>query len=367
VHGPSGEGPWRTSEAELSRPVGLNLSADERTSEVMLTIHQEEGDAIVVDRAWIQTCLTDGIWRERAVFRFTSNRKEVVLALPTGVDFRRLRLTLGSGSGESRKPIEIDQLREGRLLVALPDNSGDQRRWLEARYVYSGAPSRPGRLSMELPGLEGEVWVRRMYWELVLPHNEHVVVAPEGFTAEYEWGWNGSFWGRRPTMEAWQLEEWSGAERLNDVPESVSRYLFSRPGPVARGELRTANRWLIVLVASSAVLLGGLLLIYVPASRHPAALLAVALVLVGASISYPGPALLASQAAGLGLALALLGALLDRTLGRTRGTVGGREPSSSILDRHSTQAQYQRPVEAEQASTETVPVEMSIPHPDSNS
>ena len=244
---------------------------------MILTIHQEEGDAIVVDRAWIQTCLTDGIWRERAVFCFTSNRKEVVLVLPAGVDFRRLRprLTLGSGSGENRKPIEIDQPREGRLVVPLPDNEGHQRQWLEARYVYSGFPSSPGRLSLELPDLEGEVWVRRMYWELVLPRNEHVIVAPEGFTAEYEWGWNGSFWGRRPTMEPWQLEAWSGAERLGDVPESVSRYLFSRPGPAARGELRTANRWLIVLVASSAVLLGGLLLIYVPASRHPAALLAV--------------------------------------------------------------------------------------------
>ena len=368
VHGPTGEGPWRISAADSRRapqPTGLSLSADERTNEVILTVHQEESDAIVVDRAWVQTSLTDGIWRERAVFRFTSNRKEVVLVLPTGVDFRRLRLTLASGSADNRKPIEIDQPGESRLLVPLPDDAGRQPQWLEARYVYSGAPSRPGRVSMELPRLEGEVWVRRMYWELVLPSNEHVVVGPEGFTAEYEWGWNRSFWGRRPAMDPWQLEEWSGAEQLNDMSESVSRYLFSRPGPADRGELRTANRWLIVLAASSAVLLGGLLLIYVPASRHPAGLLVVALVLVGASISYPGPALLTCQAASLGLALALLGALLHRALGRSRGTVGAREPSSSILDRHSTQAQYRQPVEAEQASTETVPLEMSMPHPDS--
>ena len=132
-----------------------------------------------------------------------------------------------------------------------------------------------------------------------------------------------------------------------------------------RGELRTANRWLIVLVASSSVLLGGLVLIYVPASRHPAALLVLAVGLLGASISYPAPALLVAQAASLGLALALFGALLHRALGRTRGTVAGRDSSSSILDRHSTQAQYRPPMEAEQASTDAVSVEMSMPHSDS--
>jgi hypothetical protein len=65
------------------------------------------------------------------------------------------------------------------------------------------------------------------------------------------------------------------------------------------------------------------------------------------------------------LALALFGALLYRVLGRTRGTAAGREPSSSILDRHSTQAQYRGSMEAGHGSTDTVPVEMSMPHPDS--
>jgi hypothetical protein len=207
-----------------------------------------------------------------------------------------------------------------------------------------------------------------MYWQLVLPRNEHVIAGPEGFTPECRWGWNGLFWGRVPLIEQPELEAWCGATRRgDDVPKATSRYLFSSWGPVQQCELRTASRWLIVLGASSAVLAVGLVLIYVPRSRHPASLVAAAVLLLGAALIYPEPALLALQAASLGLALVFLAALLHRTL--ARGRHGGRRPEafSSILDRGSTQAHYRPPLAGNQSPTESAPVPQSMPSPGSES
>jgi len=205
-----------------------------------------------------------------------------------------------------------------------------------------------------------------MVWELLLPQNEHVIVTPEGFTGEFRWGWTGSFWGRKPLLTQAQLEAWSGARRTVPMPEAANRYLFSSLAPVARCELRTASRWVIVLGASSAVLAVGLLLIYVPACRHPALLLVGAIALLGTVVLYPGPALLASQAASLGLVLALLGGLLNRLLGPGRGERRRRDASSSVLERGSTQAQFPAPSAGKEASTDTVPAPIPLRTSDSS-
>lgn len=368
----STEGPWTTLEENtgwLPRAGGAQLTAKGRASRIDLRIHQEDREATVVDRAWVQTDLAHGRRRERAVFSFTTDQEELELILPDGVDLRRVRLFVGPEDVEDRRPVKVPPTSERRVRIPLPDNSAGRLQWLEAWYVFSDPRPSPGRLWLELPRLEADVWVEQMYWELLLPRNEHVIVAPEGFTPEYEWGWTGSFWGRKPAWEQSQLEAWSGGERrgeLSEPAERASRYLFSRPGHVRQLELRTADRWLIVLGVSSAILAAGLMLIYVPASRHPAVLLAVAIALAAAAVLCPGPALLASEAGSLGLTLALASGLLYRILGRGRGGALRRETSSSVLDKNSTQAQYRPLVDVQPASTETIPAEVSIPSPDSS-
>ena len=65
-----------------------------------------------------------------------------------------------------------------------------------------------------------------------------------------------------------------------------------------------------MLSASGTALIVGLLLIYVPVTRHPAALLVAGAALATLGVLYPEPACLAAQASSLGLMLALVAALL---------------------------------------------------------
>lgn len=274
----------------------------------------------VIDRAWIQTWLSYSARQDRAVFRWRAAGGHFRVTLPEGAAAHQAMVLLDGRRTAAR-------LEEGsRLVIRLPDEAAPAEHVLEIRYHFPGPRAPRGAFALELPRLDDGVWVRRSYWQLVLPQDEHVVVAPESCTSEFTWGWSDYFWGRRPLLEQFELETWSGALHLASVPLGTNRYLYSAFGPINTAELRTAGRAWIVLFASGWVLIVGLVLIYVPAARHPALLVVLAMALMGVYAVWPVAALLVAQAALLGLGLALLAAALQWGLGRAARAAAAPPP-----------------------------------------
>jgi len=354
--------PWTVSQNSLpgvEPSSGLHLIAEERTGAVELAIEPAERDAegtetTVVERAWVRTWLTHDARQDRAVFSFASDRAELAVILPAGAAVDQTQVLLND------KLVSPKEINDHRLLVPLFTDGELHRYRLELRTHFLRARQPAGRLSLEIPRLGDGVWVRHMYWQLVLPKDEHVVTVPEGFTHEFAWRWNDYCWSRKPLLGHEELEDWVGAPHEANVPTEVNCYLFSSMGQVEVCRLRTATRTWIVLLAASAVLGAGLLLIYFPKSRHPATLLCAGVVLLGVGVVHPEPTLLLSQAAGLGLALALVAGLLQRSVGRRRRGTMLVEPPSSVLEHGSTQARYELPAAGDQASTVTAP---AVPPP----
>jgi hypothetical protein len=347
-----GKGRWTVSEGSEAAAGAIPLAADEKTSEIHLTVSLEKANhegTTVVEQAWIQTWLLGEKRRDRSVFVFGSDRKQIDVATGGGaVDAVLLdgvplaQETLGRSS------------EEGTLTVPLSHDAKHAYR-LELHTHFPDVPHGNGPLSLELAHLAPDVWTRRMYWQLILPQNEHAITVPEGFAAEYFWQWERYFWGRKPLLEQEDLEILLGASKQPPVPERTSRYLFSTMGNTARCALWTARRTWIVLAASGVALAVGLLLIYAPICRRPGALLALAVALFCLGVFYTEAALALAQAAALGLALALLAGLLARTLIRHRRRIAVPETSSSILQRESSRVPYQPPVVGNQISTQTAP------------
>src|SRR5690606_513480 len=98
----------------------------------------------------------------------------------------------------------------------------------------------------------------------------------------------------------------------DEVPPSGNEYLFSASEPVDRLRFVAAPRSWIVAAASGALLLVGLLLLYVPAIRRPGVLLTAAVGLAATAMLYPHTAVVLAQAAALGLLLAVVAGLLKR-------------------------------------------------------
>jgi hypothetical protein len=325
-------GPWTAAEApppQPGQPRGLQLAAAVRSGQVELDVQGEtRGEAaVVVQRAWVQTWLTQTSRQDQAVFQFTSRRRELEVALPADAAIDQLGVVLDG------KPMAAAIAADNTVVLVLTGDGGVGRHLLELRYHFSDPRPPRGAMAIELPHPCGDAWVRQMYWQLVLPPSEHLVVSPADFTGESTWQWRGSYWGRQPLLDQAQLQDWVGLppDSQGFVSGGANCYLFSTLGAASRAELRTASRSAIVLAASGAVLLAGLLLIYWPRSRHPASLLTATVVLAAATALQPELALLAAQAAVLGLVLALLAGWLSYTLGRPRTTVPLSEPASSVV------------------------------------
>ena len=132
-----------------------------------------------------------------------------------------------------------------------------------------------GSRQFEFPSLGDDTWVRRAYWQLLLPPEEHVVVPPRDLTGEFAWGWNHFYFGRQPVLSQTDLERWVGLSGVpggnslvvrpagTPAPAGMNVYLFSSLGRIGPAEIVTAGRSMIVFVSSGIALLAGLLLIYV--------------------------------------------------------------------------------------------------------
>ncbi|MHB8902250.1 MAG: hypothetical protein ACYC6Y_26120, partial [Thermoguttaceae bacterium] len=307
---------------------------------IELGVHPMDPDTMgsaVVDSAWLQTWMTETQRRDRAVYRFKSDRRHLVVTLPAGADTELLRVLLDGR--ELRRETEYSVSSDLSVTVVLPAEKESPDRVLDVRFISEVRPPR-GSMQLELPRLASDVWIRRCFWQLVLPANEHVVSTPNDYTAEYQWAWTGLWWGRVPVMEQDDLERWVDIKSDMPVPTATSRYLFSTFGPVRSAELVTASRTWIVGGASALVLLAGLGVIYLRAARHPLFALTAVIAVVGAAIIWPGASLLVAQAAGMGVALTLLGAILYRGVAHRRRRAVRRDVAGSLSDRGSTQALF---------------------------
>ncbi|MFZ5831087.1 MAG: hypothetical protein ACOY3P_13430, partial [Planctomycetota bacterium] len=308
-----------------------------------------ESSSTVIEQAFVQTWFGQVTRQDRAVFRVSSNGEQVTLRIPAGAADEELYVMV---DGQRVMP---KRRSPGLHEVPLPTDGGIRQHLLEARYYFPSTAAHGARERVELPRLEGDVWVRRLYWQLALPKQQHLLGVPPGLVQELIWGWTGWTWGRRPTLEQPELEQWCGAPNRTPLPAETNRYLFSTFGPVAEVEIVTVSRPLLVMVASGAVLAFGLLLIYVPILRHPITLFLGAVAILATGVLYPQSTLLLAQAALLGLALVLLASILKMLVNR-----GGQRalPEASRIVLPSEQAEERAMPNSshEPRSTRTAPM-----------
>ncbi len=366
--------PWqevRHERGAYNTPTVIEFTTQTPEPRIVMLLHPRDPDTFgsaVVHSAWIQTWMTTRQRGDRAVYRFVSDREHLVLTLPAGADTDAIQVLLDGKelSRESDYTVSSDL----SLSVNLAPEQASRQRVLDVRFLCKSRPAQ-GNMQIELPrlavnpsGVAKNVWVRRCYWQLILPSNEHVVTVPDDYTPEYRWDWNGLWWGRVPVMEQADLEALLHATSEEPVPEAMSRYLFSKFGPAESVDLVTASRTWIVAVSSGMALMIGLLVIYVPVLRRPFFGLLLAIAIVSATLVRPGASLLAAQAAGMGLVLSLLGAVLYRGVARRRRRTVRRDMASSVFDRGSTRAQFGSSEVEILRSTATEPDAAAVQAPD---
>jgi hypothetical protein len=373
------EGPWSVTEAKNTpgpQPA-LHLAAPEAAPELRLALSLDEGrtmGATYIDRAWIQSWLTENVRQDRAVYNFTSDEDQLRVLLPAGIAASGVEAALDG------KEIAPTMDAEGAIVVGLPTDAVRREHLLQLRYQFEARSAPNGWLSFDTPRFDHQVKVRRTYWQLVVPVDENLLSASRDLAAEFNWAWrdDGLGFERFPVKEQRQLEQWVGlmaadnstgaansagsAKFSDELPKRTNRYLFSSIGSETRFEVVIVRRWLLLLTASLGMLLTGLALMYVPPLRSPRVILAAAVMLLIAVLIWPDPMVLLAQAASVGLCLAVLALMLRRLVGRpgdiTESTA--RAPASPTLERSSKRLAYRASDERDAATTTaSIAVEVS--------
>ncbi|MCC6123560.1 MAG: MerC domain-containing protein [Pirellulales bacterium] len=303
---------WQLAEKEpvrSGRQSPQSYKAEGRIDRVEVEIDREETsgvNATVVERAWIQTWLTSSARQDRAAFQLLTNQSELTVALPPEAALSQMAALLDG------KRLEVRPMGNDR--VSIPLSSGGELRRYALEIIYHFGESAPvaTRLKLVFPQIDSGNWTRRLYWQLILPQDKHILADPRGFAGEYRWGFPGIFWERRPLLSQEELETWVGTAHRTGPSEGLNVYLFSALGTVEGAETWTASRAWIVLLSSGTALSVGLLLIYFPALRHPIAILVLAFGLLSLGLIYPEPATVLAQASSIGLVLALITGLSVR-------------------------------------------------------
>jgi hypothetical protein len=295
--------------------------------------------ASIVERAWIQTWLIDDVRQERAVFRIRSSEQTVKLNLPADVVTSDMEAILDG------RPIQPTLSPPRTLAVAWP--ADESTHVLELRYRFIAVSPSWFSSTLTAPQFDDNVHVRRTYWQLVAPGDQHLLSAGSA-TPEYRWRWDGLALKRLNLLDQSELEEWAGggiAPAEAPLPQSTNVYLFSAARP-EKLDVSFVRRGMLVLVASAVCLIFALLLMRIAALRRAWTLVALAISLLVFALAYPDLAILLGQASLIGLLLAGLAFVLRGVVRRHAQPSNTVHAGSSLLRDRSATELYYRPAPA---------------------
>jgi hypothetical protein len=271
----------------------------------------------IVDRVWLQSWLAGGIEQDRAAFRLRTSGTQMTVELPPEATPGDVEVLVDG------KPAEISARAAGRIVVRLGQASPtptEEREpathTLEVRFRRPIPQTLIGGHRMTPPRIDGTTELSQIYWQIVLPADEHIIRSPAQLVSSSQWQWFGSFWGRRPVMSQTDLEKWVGASAQQAPATGDSQYLYTGLLPVSSISFVTAPRWLIVLLASAVALVVIAGWFYLPIATNPWMLLAAIVVIVSAAVACPTAAVLIAQASAVGIVLGSLSVLISRLAAR---------------------------------------------------
>lgn len=309
-------------------------------------------DSVIVDRAWLQTWLSDAARVDRVAYRLSGYRERLALRLPDAVRKDRVAVSLDgvpfANVAETNGGLFAED--EKTLVVPIPESVRDREYVLELSYVVQpnatsptsgAASSRPNsnRLDVQFPrfvrlpnadsddavdaqtpqdATDDSIWIRRAYWQVLTPFNRHVVVDPDDWTPEYVLrrdGFLGSY-RRVSSISQTELCDWVGVAEREAIPLEVNSYLFSGFGQPERSRLFVLDRALLILLGGGAALATGLGLLYFPFFRSRSVLFVFALTTTALVALRPYLAFLFLQTTVFGVLLTLGAALLAKFFGR---------------------------------------------------
>lgn len=302
---------------------GLRIWSNAPTESIPLALTQKDRSQLpttLVERGLIQSRMVESGRQDYMALQVLTGERRLQLELPAGLDAKDLQVSVNG------IPSSLDAESNGKYFVSLPTTGTSGRHLLELYYQIQHSGS-TGWNILDVPRLIPAAWNRQLYWQVIVPGHEHLLMSSANYTTESRWHWNGWYWNRVAVRDSAALARWLGIrpDRLT-VPTTANCYLFGTAGDFQALSIFTARRASLVFASSLVVLFLGLGLIYRPALRSVGLLLTAAVGLLVLGLLTPDLSVLVGQSALLGAGLIALAILLRRF------TSSGRAQSSLVAE-----------------------------------
>jgi hypothetical protein len=255
-----------------------------------------------------------------ARFRFEGAPPSLPISLPGGAE-----QNAQFWWDRQRIPAQRIQRPEGghsRFLLTIPAarRSGSHLLTIEYELAQSGSFGLLQEQLLAAPRLPG-VWVEQSLWRIVLPDKQHLCTTPADFVPRYRWTRHGLLWSRQTPSDAAPLPEWIGAgsgPEPGSLDEAGSVYEFTRFGPADTIRFRTISSAALIAAGAGFAWAAGFILLTVPRARNLLTVLTIGFCVAVAATWFPTGMAVLLQPILLGLALAVLAAVIDWFLRRKR-------------------------------------------------
>jgi hypothetical protein len=347
---------------------GVLAGNSERLLESLLVniglLQTPEISRLVIDRMWIQSWLSPLQRQDRCVLLLRTAASVADIRLPAGTDESKVAVLIDGKS----MPVTFTEVGDAR--VELGEQTMPQQRIIEIWYSMPSSPRDWGVTSRRLlpPRVQGAFAPQWVYWQVVLPSNEHLLVDPPSFAPAMKWTWKGYYFSRVADLNQRALEDWSRGSRQDPLPETLNHYLFANVGTEPILEVQTVPQRSLAGALAGFGLVVGLLILHVPQVRSTSGLLVLAALVIGLGIAVPQTALFAAQGVAAGLVIvALLAALRWLWTGQVASPapIVHRTPSHVSSPRstgHDGRTTGSRSGSAQPPTTAAVPVLPSTSH-----
>ena len=275
----------------------------------------------IVECAWLQTWLTSTIRQDRATYLLKSTHNSIMLQLPPD-SMRDHRIIVRV----DRQQIQPHVSPTGVLTIPILPEYNNRLIEVSVEYRYTFNISGV-EVPIILPTFGKETLVQYGYWQIILPQHKHIIGWTAGWTLEYDWNWNGLFFGRVPSIRKIDVGFQPDSTDNETAMSQSSHYLFSHLHPSGYTTLYVVNRSLIVFYSSGIALLIGLVLIYVRQSRYTGSLFGLGVALIAVLCYQPPLVLLLLQAAAFGVFLALGAGYVYRIFNRQKSWIPSAFPT----------------------------------------
>jgi len=242
---------------------------------------EKRDDDVIIARGLLRTAVSE------------TTQYEQFLATAKGGGTLRIGLSRGFGDVRARATVDgapVVLLRDAndRILIRLGEEETHQielQVWLPRSSSISTEGIQP---TLILP-----IGIERLYWQLIVPQDRHLVWATPSMGRAMRWELDRWRLNRVPLENDESLAAWAGVPTAALMPPG-NRYLLVGidAGSLAAVMMTRQLMWLIV---GAIVLITSSLLIYVPQFRHPLVAVTGAVVLAGLLLLLPDVAVIVGQ------------------------------------------------------------------------